>query len=71
MGYRPEKTTRRFTPRASVTRCMVGVSSDVAQFPGTGKRPDHVRPPSALRFIWMAPLPWPLGSECPYPDDST
>lgn len=38
-----------------------GASCEVAQFFGVGRRSDQVLPPSVLRFIMMAPLPWPLG----------
>ena len=51
----------RFLPSGPTTRWMVGVSSEVAQFSGTGRRSLQVRPPSALRFMTMGPRPWPLG----------
>ena len=52
---------RFFCVRGSITRWIVGTSCDVAQFSGTGSRSDQVRPPSVLRFITIAPRPWPLG----------
>jgi hypothetical protein len=62
IGWRPEKRIRRFVPsRGSITRWIVGVSLDVDQFSGTARRCDQVSPPSGLRFITIAPRPWPLG----------
>ena len=40
---------------------IVGTSFEVAQFSGTGRRSDHVGPPSVLRLRTIAPLPCPLG----------
>src|SRR5436190_19656755 len=60
-GYKPLKRMTRFFPLASTTRCSVGVSSDVSQLLGVGRRSDHVLPPSALLLYTIAPLPCPLG----------
>src|SRR5947208_2634061 len=59
-GYRPDQTMRRLFPWTSTTPWIVGVSSEVAQFSGTERRSDHVKPPFGLRFKTIAPRPWPL-----------
>ena len=56
-GYIPDHPMSRFLPVASTTRWIVGVSSEVAQFSGTGNRGLQVRPASVLRLSWIAPLP--------------
>ena len=51
------KPAARRTPRRRKTRGGRGA----AQLAGVGRRLDHVRPASVLRFITIAPRPWPFG----------
>ena len=61
IGYRPENRISRLPPARSTTRWIVGVSFEVAQFSGVGRRSDQVRPPSVLRFMTIGAPAVPLG----------